>query len=279
MRQASGSLTRPDGVRLATRAWLPADEPDAGVIVLHGMGEHIGRYERLATALVREGLAVHGFDLRGHGASDGPRARIHSIGQLIDDAGAVTASVRRHAHGPWLLFGHSVGALVALRAVQTGALRPDALVLSSPWLRASAMPHPAVLGLLLVLARVVPGVGIARVDAAAVSRDPLEVEAHRSDPAVWHGRVPLGTVAAMLRAGAAALAPDVGPLRLPTLVLHGSGDRVADPEGALELERRNPGLTLHLEPEGHHELFNDTCRAFVTDELLRWLKVRLGAAA
>lgn len=279
MRHVSDTLTSSDGLRLASRAWLPDAEPRASLLIVHGWGEHVGRYERLAAALVADGFAVHGFDQRGHGASEGPRARARSLTPHVDDLAAVAAQVRAWHDLPWALLGHSAGGLLALRALQQSLLDPDALVLSSPYLRPSHEPHPLLLRPLLLLARLAPWLPASRLDPAAMSRDPIEVEAYRSDPANLHGPVSLGTAAALLRAGAAIRAADAPLLRLPTLVLHGSADRVADPAAAVALAERNPGVTLHLEPDGHHELFNDTCRAFITDELRRWLRVRLELAA
>ena len=279
MRHVSDTLASGDGLRLATRAWLPEGEPRAWLLIVHGWGEHVGRYARLAEALVADGFAVHGFDQRGHGASEGPRARARSLTPHVDDLAAVVAQLRSWHDAPWALFAHSVGGLLALRALQQGLLEPDALVLSSAYLRPSREPHPLVLRALLPLARLAPWLPASRLEPAAMSRDPIEVEAYRSDPANLHGPVDLGTAAALLRAGAALRAADAPLLRLPTLVLHGSADAVADPAAAVALAERNPGVTLHLEPDGHHELFNDTCRAFITDELRRWLRVRLELAA
>ena len=282
MRSARDTFVTPSGQRLVTRAWLPDDDRDDSpprVLIVHGLGEHIGRYERLAGELVGAGLAVHGFDLRGHGESDGRRAWVRDVGDLIDDVRAVVARLHGAHDGPWALMGHSLGGLVALRAVQTGAVAPDALVLSSPLLRASTSLPAIIVRALVALARIAPGLPATRLDPTAMSRDPLEVAAYRDDPAVSHAPVRLDTAAAMVTAGAAALAPDAPPLTLPTLVLHGLADTVTDPSGSAELVARNPGITHHVERDGRHELFNDTCRELVSDVLARWLTSRLALAA
>ncbi|TVR92957.1 MAG: alpha/beta fold hydrolase [Trueperaceae bacterium] len=282
MRSARDTLVTPSGQRLVTRAWLPDDdrsESRPSVLIVHGLGEHIGRYERLAEVLVDAGLAVHGFDLPGHGESEGRRAWFRDVADLIDVVSVVATQLRTWNVGPWALMGHSVGGLVALRAVQTGSLSPDALVLSSPFLRASRMPPSIVVRALVALARIAPGLPATRLDPSAMSRDPVEVAAYRDDPAVSHAPVRLDTATAMVTAGAAALSPDAPPLLLPTLVLHGLADTVSNPSGSAELVARNPGVTHHVEREGRHELFNDTCRELVSDVLARWLTSRLALAA
>ena len=282
MRSIRDTLVTPSGQRLSTRAWLPDDDrADAlpGVLIVHGLGEHIGRYERLAEVLVDAGIAVHGFDLRGHGESDGRRAWVRDVADLIDDVRAMAAHGRAWHDGPWALMGHSLGGLVALRAVQTGAVAPDALVLSSPLLRASPSLPAIIVRALVALARIAPGLPATRLDANAMSRDLTEVAAYRDDPAVSHAPVRLDTATAMVTAAAAALAPDAPPLTLPTLVLHGLADTVTDPGGSAELVARNPGVTHHVEREGRHELFHDTCREIVSDVLVRWLSSRLALAA
>ncbi len=266
-----------DGLRLAGRTWLPETTPRGSVLLLHDVGEHVGRYERLAAALARADLRVHGYDQRGHGASGGRRARVRSVGRLVDDLALVVERDEALRRGSWALVGQGLGALVALRAVQTDALvpAPDALILAAPFLRPRHGPPPALTRPLALLARVVPWLPFTLLDPATMSRDPVEVAAYRDDPSVAHRPLDVGTAAAMATAGAAALTPNAAPLALPTLVLHGSDDAICDPAASAELAAGNPGITHHVEHDGRHALFHDTCRAFVTDLLVRWLLVRL----
>ena len=266
-----------DGLRLVSRTWLPAGTPRGSVVLLHDVGEHVGRYERLAAALVDAGLRVHGYDQRGHGASAGRRARVRSVEHLVDDLALVVGRDEALGRGPWALVGQGLGASVALRAMQTNALAPapDALILAAPFLRPRRGPPPALTRPLALLARVASWLPFTLLDPATLSRDPAEVAAYRDDPSVAHRPLDVGTAAAMATAGAAALAPPTAPLALPTLVLHGSDDAICDPAASARLVARNPGITHHVEPDGRHALFHDTCRAFVTDLLVRWLLVRL----
>lgn len=274
-----GSLHTRDGLRLATRSWLPTADPRAAIVLVHGYPEHVGRYDRFARALTRAGHAVHGYDQRGHGSSQGRRANVRRFEELLDDLGEVVAWVtERQPDVPIVVLGHSMGGCVALRSVQTGRVDPDLLVLSSPFL-VSAVAVPALLRRVLVaLSEPFPELPTVSIDPRHVSRIPEEQEAYRLDPAIHHGPAKARIAAEMVRHGARALeeAPSV---RQPTLVLHGTGDGIADPAGSRTLARSLPDATLSLFPDGAHELFNDHDRDEATATVLAWLDERLAASA
>jgi acylglycerol lipase len=282
VRASSGHLHARDGLRLPTRAWLPdAEGAERAVIVLvHGLGEHIGRYDALATRLVREGYAVHGYDQRGHGYAPGPRAQVDRFERLVEDLGDFVAQVRsEHAGRPWVLFGHSMGGVVALRAVQADAVRPDRLVLSSPTMRDGADVPGWVRSLLMRLAEPFPALPTVRIDARKVSRDPAEVAAYQQDPANFHGPIKARMAAEMARHGGLALA-QTDPVTMPVLIVHGKADELSQPGASAELHRSLHGrdATLKLYDDGPHELFNDPLRDRVTADVLAWLEERWPAA-
>jgi acylglycerol lipase len=275
-------LTSRDGLALPTRAWLPEDPAAerAAVVLVHGLGEHIGRYDALATRLATEGYAVHGYDQRGHGAAEGPRAQVDRFEQLVEDLSDVVARVRAaHPDRPLVLFGHSMGGVVALRAAQTGVVEPDALLLSSPALRVGGDVPGWLQAVLARVAGTFPDLPTKPVDVGALSRDPAVVDAYRSDPAVHHGPVKARMATELVRAGAAALADaGAGPGGAPVLIVHGREDRIADPGASVELHRAmaGRGVRLELYDDGPHELFNDPLRERVLGDVLGWLEGRLG---
>lgn len=278
MRAASDHLTSRDGLRLPTRSWLPDDDdPRAAVLVVHGLGEHIGRYDALATRFVRAGYAVHGYDQRGHGYAQGPRAQVDRFERFVEDLTLVVASVRAsHPDVPLVLLGHSLGGVVAARAVQAGAVRPDLLVLSSPALR-DGNDLPAWLRrLVAALAEPFPSLPTVRIDTSRLSRDADEVAAYRQDPAVFHGPIKARLGTQMAKHGALVLA-EADRLRLPLLIVHGKADRLALPGASGELQRslQARDATLLLYDDGPHELFHDPLRDRVTADVLAWLDDRL----
>ena len=282
MRTASDRIVATDGLKLPTRAWLPDDDaPRAAIVLVHGLGEHVGRYDALATRFVRAGYAVHGFDQRGHGYAQGPRAQVRRFEDLIGDLAAFVATVRAwHPDAPLVAFGHSMGGVVALRALPTEAVRADLLVLSSPALR-DAIDVPAwARGALARLAEPFPGLPTVRIDAKAISRDPAEVEAYRQDPAVFHGPIKARLGTQMAKHGALGIA-EARRLRVPLLIVHGKADRLAQPGASGELQRalHDRDATLQLYDDGPHELFHDPLRDRVAADVLAWLDARLPAAS
>lgn len=283
MRAASDHLHTADGLRLGTRAWLPegddAQQPRAVVVLVHGHGEHIGRYDWLAIQLVKAGYAVHGYDQRGHGYSQGTRAQVSRFEQLADDLGLFLKSVRAwHPGLPLVLLGHSMGGVVVSRAVQLGHAHPDLLVLSSPGFRPISKAPAWAKRLLALLAEPFPGLPTVQLDIRGLSRDPEEVEAYRLDPAVHHGPAKARLATQLVLHGELALA-EADKLTMPVLLLHGKDDQVVEAGASGELHRSLHGrdAALILYDQGPHELFHDPLRERATADLLAWLDERLPA--
>ena len=280
MRDSEGEESGAHGHRVHARVWLPDDEPTASVVLVHGLAEHSGRYQRLARHLVARGYAVHAFDLRGHGRTAGPRSNIGRFDDLVADvAAAVTRARARHASVPVLLLGHSMGGAVALATALAHPSLVDLLVLSAPAVGAD----PAVPRLQLIvgrlLSRIAPSVGILRLDSAWVSRDADVVRAYDADPLVFRGSLPARTLVELLGAMHRFLA-DVPALRMPVLVLHGTADRLvplafAEPVYA----RLGSADRTVIRYEGlYHEVFNEPERARVLADLDAWLDRQLSPA-
>jgi alpha-beta hydrolase superfamily lysophospholipase len=270
-----------DGLGLHARLW-DVSAPRGQVLLVHGLGEHCGRYEALAGALNSHGWRVQSYDQRGHGRSEGRRGLIPADDSLLQDLGHVVDVARAACAAPLVLLGHSMGGAVAARFVAEGLSpapaawwRPvDALVLSSPALDigASAVQR----ALLALVPRVAPGLCIGNgLDPSWISRDPSVVSAYRHDPLV-HDRISARLGRFLAQAGPAVQA-QAARWNVPTLLMWAGADRCVAPVGSERFAAAVPHgrLTARAWPGLSHEIFNEPERAEVTDALLAWLDARV----
>jgi alpha-beta hydrolase superfamily lysophospholipase len=240
------------------RTW-ERDDPERIVVLVHGYGEHIGRYEHVAAAFVEGGAVVWGHDHLGHGRSEGERVLVADFETLVDDLhGLVTAAREAHPGLPVVLVGHSMGGMIATRYAQRHPEELAGLVVSGP-----ILGEPALLAQLLALDEI-PDIPI---DPAVLSRDESVGQAYADDPLVWHGPFKRTTVeanAAFLR----AIADEPAAITVPVLWQHGADDQlVLEAEtrpGVDGLRARGADIEERIYPNARHEIFNETNR----DEVL-----------
>lgn len=259
------------GATIFTQAWMPAS-PRAVIVLAHGFGEHSGRYGHVAAAFCAAGYGVATMDHRGHGRSGGPRARISAIGELTADFAIYRDEVAERFDLPQVLLGHSVGGAVVVDHLQGDHPPVTAAVLSAPFLR-NAQPVPTALRTIApLLARLAPGIPTVAIDAAAVSRDPAVVAAYEDDPLVYHGKLPAASAAVMV-AMEEALLPAAGAITEPTLILHGSEDRLAAVGGSRDLAGTLGAEVVDLKIyDGlYHEVFNEPEQDRVLADVVAWL--------
>ena len=281
------ALAPPAGQRsqlqgLALCDWpLPAGSPArATVLLVHGLGEHMGRYAALARDLNTWGYAVRAYDQYGHGASDGPRGGLPSATRLLDDLAQVVDQTRAGmaAGQPLLLLGHSMGGLVAARFVALQRRPLEGLVLSSPALDPGLNPVQKLL--VAVLPALLPNLRVGNgLDARLISHDPAVVAAYQSDPLV-HDRIAARLARFIADDSAAVLAAAPGWV-LPTLLLYAGADRLVNSAGSRAFAAAAPPAVLSsqcFEPL-YHEIFNEAepGRSQVLAALRAWLDARYAA--
>jgi alpha-beta hydrolase superfamily lysophospholipase len=274
-----GSFRGTRARRIAWQSWSPAgDQQLKGVVTIaHGYGEHIGRYEHVAQRLSEAGFAVYGPDHHGHGKSAGKRGRVSIQTAAADlDQMVVMISKRRHPELPQFLLGHSMGGAIALRYAMAHQDRLAGLAVSAPL--AAVEGSPALLMFGRTLGLVLPGTPVSKVEPRLVSRDHQVVKAYIADPLNHHGPVPAG-VARNFILHIGTLAHDVQRIKLPTLLMWGTADRVCPTSGA-ELVAANLGsedLTVKRYEGLFHEIMNEPERTQVLDDLVDWLSAHLPA--
>ena len=271
-----GRFAGAGGLELYDQAWRPAGPARAVLVVLHGLKDHSSRYAALAQALVDRGFAVYAFDLRGHGESPGERVWVDSFDQYLDDLDAFMKLVRQREPGrPVFLFGHSMGGGIA--ALWTITRQPDlaGLVLSGPALKPGAGVSRFLIGATKILSAVAPHLKVLDLKDEDFSRDPAVVAAMKVDPLVDHKPGPARTAAELLRAFE-RIEAHMEDVRVPLLDMHGTEDRLTNPEGSRELVARasSKDKTLKLYPGLYHDLLHEPEKAQVMADMVAWLDAR-----
>ena len=244
------------------------------MLIVHGLGEHAGRHDRLARWFNAQGYAARSYDQRGHGRTPGPRGVLQHADDLLADLSVVHADYARTLGAAPILLGHSMGGLVALRAVLDERISPKALVLSSPALRSHA--SPGLRRLAATLAQLLPNLRLRNgLDLERLSHDTQVAAAYRSDP-LCHDRVSPRLANFIFRAGASCIA-DAGRLEVPTLLLVAGDDALVDAAGSRDFSAaaaRTRQLTTRYFAALYHELFNETepGRSQVLMQLADWLE-------
>lgn len=238
-------------------------------LLVHGYGEHSGRYRYVAQRLVDDGAVVYALDHVGHGRSDGERVLIEDFEPVVDDVHRLEEVAR--AEYPWLpvvLVGHSMGGMIAARYAQRYGEGLAGVVLSGP-----TIGTLAIVDALLAMDEI-PDIPI---DPAVLSRDPAVGEAYAADPLVWHGPFKRPTLLAFTACQQAITA--AGAYQRPVLWLHGAADQLVPIEGSREgwTTYAGPRAQAKSYPDARHEIFNETNKDEVLDDVLAFVHAHLPA--
>jgi lysophospholipase len=262
------------GPCLFYRAWRAADgDPRAAVAVVHGGGEHSGRYLKFAQAMTPRGYAVYAYDLRGHGKSPGIRGHIGRFADYLADTREFLQFVRGQVPGKKVfLLGHSVGGLIAAVYSLENQDLPG-VVLSSPFLSMKLKVPAWKSGMAKLLSLLLPKLTMHNgLSADDLSRDAGVCELYRRDLLV-HDMASTRFYTELLAAQQSALA-GAGRLKIPLLEIYGTADKIADPEGAKAFFSRagSADKTLKAYDGYFHEVFNEIGREAAFEDLDRWLR-------
>ncbi len=260
-----------DGLTLWAQGWKP-DAPKAVVVLVHGHGEHINRYQHVAEVFTRAGYAMQAFDVRGHGQSTGQRGHTPTYDNLMDDISDFIGDAQKRFPGlPVFLYGHSMGG----NQVINYALRfPQALkgvIATGPWLKLAFDPPAVQVMLAKLLNNVVPSFTLASgLDQAALSRDPAIVSKYASDPLV-HDKISARLYTSIYANGLGAL-QRAAELKIPMLLMHGSADKLTSALASQEFAAKAGNLvTLRIWEGFYHEIHNEPEKGEVIQTMVDWL--------
>jgi acylglycerol lipase len=278
MTHSEGKFGGVGGYPLYYQYWhSSADSPRAVLVVAHGLAEHSGRYANLVDYFVPKGYEVWGFDYQGHGRSGGRRGYIPRFENFVADLESFLHLVaQQRPNSPLFLFGHSMGAPVAVLAALRTQRMLAGLVLSAGVFKHSHNTPPFLKLLAKVLSVLLPQMGVTKIDSVAICRDQEVVKAYDSDPLVYRGKVSARLASGLLEAEE-QVARQAHLLALPVLLVHGGADYLCLPQSSRELYQQlaSRDKTLKVYDGLYHEVFNEREREQVFRDVEQWVEERI----
>lgn len=268
-----------DGSVLYAREWQPENDLRGVICLVHGLGEHSGRYTYLAMILTQEGYALLTYDQRGHGQSLGQRGHVPSYESLLEDIDSIRReSSRRFPNLPLFLYGHSLGGNVVLNYVLRFKSNFVGVIVTSPWLRLAFEPSAFKVKLALVMNKLWPSFSQPNgLDPRALSHDISVVDAYRVDPFV-HDKISARLFIAVYQAGLWAIENAV-QFDTPLLLMHGECDHITSVEATKQFAKQvQQDCTLKICHGLYHELHNEIDKVEIMSYLIDWLKSKTPAS-
>lgn len=277
MEHSDGTFMGVRGLSIYYQAWLPEGDPKAVIIIVHGLGEHSGRYDNLVNHMVPLGYALYGFDLPGHGKSDGVREFIEEFEDYADTLTTYRKMVEGWQPGkPIFLLGHSMGGLITTDYLIDHSHDFKGAVISAPAITVPDNINQMTITLGKVLSKIAPKMGVMALDANLISKDPTVVKKYVQDPLVFHDKTTARLSAELLKA-MLRVDEDMEKITVPFIAVQGSEDQLANPHGAKMLHERagSQDKSIRIYDGLYHEVFNEPERDQVLADVASWLNARL----
>lgn len=274
MQHNTSSFRAADRLNIHTVSWLPEGDPHAVVLIVHGLGEHSGRYPHVAARMVEAGYAVYALDHRGHGRSEGDRAYFDSFDQPIDDLKQYFDEVKAlHPNKKMFVYGHSLGSLITLSFALRYQKELAGIVISGPPLAVESSQPALLIHAAGILNNIAPKAAITPpLPSTVLSRDPAVCAAYDNDPLVYHERVKV-RMGYQIVAASRSIRSHAASLKLPIFIFHGMDDKLCPPAGSQILFDAvgSPDKTLRMHPNLRHETHNEPEKEMVISMVIGWL--------
>ncbi len=273
MQKGNFNFSSNDGLTLFGRVWEAEGKPKGVVNLVHGLGEHSGRYAHVADAMTKAGYHFIGFDLRGHGLSEGKRGHTPDYDHILDDV-ALFLEKSEQLFDPALpdfLYGHSLGGSIVLNYALRRPNNLAGVISTDPSLGLAFEPPKIKLVLGKVMQKLMPKFAMNNaLDVEALARDAAVVQAYRDDVLV-HDRISAMLVMELFDSGQYAL-DHAEEWHIPLLLMQGSEDRISSAEASQQFaEKASDGVTFRLWDGFYHELHNDIGKKQVIAAMIEWL--------
>ncbi len=265
-----------DNLQLHEQWWQPEENIKAVVTIVHGLHEHSGRYRHVAEYLVQHGYAVRTFDLRGHGKSQGKRGYTPSFDHFLDDLEIFLNHTRKwQPDKPLFLLGHSMGGGIVTYYVISRNPKLTGVLLTGAAIKTSNDFSPMLIRISKWIGKLFPKLATIKLDSNYVSSDPKVVERYKTDPLNYNGGTIARTGAEIIRANR-EIQSSMESFSLPVLIMHGTFDRLTDPEGSVQLYNRaaSRDKELKLYNGFYHEILNEPEKEKVLEDIVAWLEKR-----
>jgi len=265
-----------DDINFYIQGWEPEGTPKAIVCLVHGLGEHTGRYEHVGKALNKAGYALFGFDLRGHGQSGGPRGHSPSYDTLMDDIDGFVSMLReKYTDRPLFIYGHSLGGNQIINYALRRHPKIAGIIATGPWLKLVFEPPAIKVALGRFMNNIFPTfVQSSGLDTKGLSHDPEVVRLYDNDPLV-HDRISARLFVGVYDAGLWAL-DHAAELSLPLLLMHGGADPITSAEASRQFANKaGDNVTLRIWDGMYHEIHNESEQADVFKFMIEWLDKHL----
>jgi len=250
----------------------PGENLKAVILFVHGIGEHIHRYDHWAALFNKEGIGFVGVDLPGHGRSDGKRGHIKSYSLLEEMIDILLKTCNKTFPGiPIYIYGHSLGGGIVLDYLLRRNPKVKGAIVTSPYLRLGFEPPKIKLVIASVMKHILPGlIQPTRLNINHISHDETVVEKYKNDLLV-HGKISVSLFDGAMTAANYSLT-HASELKVPTLLLHGSDDMLTSPEGSRKFAGKTNKVELKIWDGGYHELHNETFKDEVFKYIMNWIK-------
>jgi acylglycerol lipase len=274
MKHVEGNFKGVRNINHYYQAWLPEADIKAVIIIVHGLGEHSGRYMNLVNHFVPLGYAIYGFDLLGHGRSDGQREVLERFADYGDTLTIYYNMVKEwQVNQPIFLLGHSMGGLIVPEYLLEHQAWFKGAIISAPVIKAGDDVTPMTIILSKILARLAPKMGVQTVNASSLSHDPGVVDAYVNDPFVFHKKTPARLAAELLK-NMQYVSTQLGKITLPFIAIQAGEDRLVHPDSAqmfFDLTG-SQDKTVKIYTGFYHEVLNEPERARVLKDIEDWLE-------